>query len=649
MNTKFFKEKTIVDYEIDKKKLKHFYCMKDRKKNPYTIIQKKILFSKENCINSKDKRKQYSDYLTFRYLTTSGYEKEEMKNEIASGLTMLKYSQSLRKELMTTLNIQKLLISLNTSSEPNTIQQSNTNSNIKLIQSKLKKAINTVKITDEVFKKCHLLKYKSQQDNIDLYKTEFKLYCHLEQQCFESSMTQISKLNLHFFNQKEKILRAYNREKVLLDYIKQCNDEDKVKITVDNMNQEIKDQFSMEIIYSIYHPRENGFYYKYDSFMEYYTITPAKVKNNERDLYDHIYSILFKCNYSNFLSFLYSKNNLFKFIYNEFSDKDAGGDYTNIYEQIEESFQQEKEKDKDKDKEKQALQNSDQLKIQDMHQIFNHEKNNKQNSILLDEMLGSNICLQIGIVPDAINEESLNKFKNKIVESNRNDNFLNKVIQCQNLEFDSIFIMKNEIIKIYNPKLNESQEDLGENNIIRKIKPKNNFNFEIEVIETTIIEINNEDIPDEELLSVNNQVFYLIKEIIDEINYYLFKIKYEFKKIFESVIDKAKIKKTLFKDLNKSISDDGGTIEFVEIQNQLKNLKNIKQTEESPKDDSSDDTNQLFDLKDKLFPKISSQGHKEKTDQQSFNQSKQSDSMNEIKAIAIESTTEKYKPVGILK
>lgn len=638
MNLKSLKEKTVVDYEIDKKKLEHFYGIKTTKQYPYTIIEKKILFSKEASIHSIDKRKQYSNYATFRDLTTSEYDKEEMKKEIVSGISLMKYSQSLRKELLTTLNIQKLLNSANTSSEHDTIQQSSGNS--KLIERKWKKAINTVRITDELLKKCRLLKIKSQQEDIEPHKTEFKLYCKLENQSYESSINHFSKLNLQFYNQKEKLLRAYNREKVLIDYIKHCK-EDILKTSVEDINQEIKDQFSREIIYSIYHPRETGFYFKYDSFMENYNITPAKVKKNERDLYDHIYAILSKCNYVNFLSFLYSKNSLFKFIYDEFSDKDAAGDYSNIYDQIEESYQQ--DKDKEKKKGKQTPQHSDNLNLKDIQMIFN-DKNNRSSSssTLLNDMIGSDICLRIGIVPDPINEEALDKSNNKIAENNRNDVFINKINQCQSLDFNYLIIIKNGFIKIFSPKFDESQDALNENIIINKINPKTVFNIEIEAIETTIIKINNEDIPDEELMSFDNQVFYLIKEITDEINYYLFKIKLEYKKSFETVIDRLRIKKAALKDLNKSMSDDGGVIEFAEIQNQLKNLKNIKHTEESAKEDSFENQNHIFDLKDKLFPPKSNKG-KDKTGKQSLSPSESPSkrNSNEIKSIDIESASEK--------
>ena len=46
-----------------------------------------------------------------------------------------------------------------------------------------------------------------------------------------------------------------------------------------------------------------------------------KITNKDRDLYENIYGILSKSNYINFMSFLYSKNELFKYIFDEFTSK----------------------------------------------------------------------------------------------------------------------------------------------------------------------------------------------------------------------------------------------------------------------------------------------------------------------------------------
>ena len=61
-----------------------------------------------------------------------------------------------------------------------------------------------------------------------------------------------------------------------------------------------------------------------DSFMSIYRT--KKLTNNEKDLYENIYGILSKSNYINFMSFLYSKNEVFKFIYDEFTTKNLSFD-----------------------------------------------------------------------------------------------------------------------------------------------------------------------------------------------------------------------------------------------------------------------------------------------------------------------------------
>ena len=102
----------------------------------------------------------------------------------------------------------------------------------------------------------------------------------------------------------------------MINYINKIKDS-LIKITPDNLKLNIKDKFFSEFIDGLYDNRDNAYYFYIDSFFSKYNITPYKVKNEEKDLYKQIYSILSKNNYLNFLSFLYTKNDLFKLIYDD--------------------------------------------------------------------------------------------------------------------------------------------------------------------------------------------------------------------------------------------------------------------------------------------------------------------------------------------
>jgi hypothetical protein len=177
---------------------------------------------------------------------------------------------------------------------------------------------------DDFLKKCSLLKKKEKFNEEIEKKSKFQIYSDLEKESdkYNASFVNLNKLNLQYYEQKQKILKAYNREYDLVNFINKVKD-GLIKTTPDTLNTKVKDKFSSEIIDGLFDSRDLVYYYPIDSFFNKYKMTFLRVKDEERDLYEHIYSILSKNHYMNFLSFLYSKNPLFKFIYNKFSDKDT--------------------------------------------------------------------------------------------------------------------------------------------------------------------------------------------------------------------------------------------------------------------------------------------------------------------------------------
>ena len=316
-NNSFFLEKTIKiaqQYKIDKKKLAEFYKKKKKDKYQYNIIQKKIFFGRENTINKIDKRKKYSEYLIFRQLLQKEYDIEDIKYELENAKEILNYSRNIREDFYRYFKLRK--------DEINIIPQQNLdiiNNNVQNVNNDMNNLF-----IDDFLKKCSLLKKKEKFNEEIEKKSKFQIYSDLEKESdkYNASFVNLNKLNLQYYEQKQKILKAYNREYDLVNFINKVKD-GLIKTTPDTLNTKVKDKFSSEIIDGLFDSRDLVYYYPIDSFFNKYKMTFLRVKDEERDLYEHIYSILSKNHYMNFLSFLYSKNPLFKFIYNKFSDKDT--------------------------------------------------------------------------------------------------------------------------------------------------------------------------------------------------------------------------------------------------------------------------------------------------------------------------------------
>ena len=315
-NTLIF-EKTIKhaqQYKIDKKKLIEFYQIKKKDKYKYNIIQKKIFFGRENTINKIDKKKKYSEYLIFRQLLQKEYDIEDIKYELENAKEILNYSRNIREDFYRYFKLRK--------DEINIIPQQNLdiiNNNVQNVNNDMNNLF-----IDDFLKKCSLLKKKEKFNEEIEKKSKFQIYSDLEKESdkYNASFVNLNKLNLQYYEQKQKILKAYNREYDLVNFINKVKD-GLIKTTPDTLNTKVKDKFSSEIIDGLFDSRDLVYYYPIDSFFNKYKMTFLRVKDEERDLYEHIYSILSKNHYMNFLSFLYSKNPLFKFIYNKFSDKDT--------------------------------------------------------------------------------------------------------------------------------------------------------------------------------------------------------------------------------------------------------------------------------------------------------------------------------------
>jgi len=124
---------------------------------------------------------------------------------------------------------------------------------------------------------------------------------------------------LHY---KKKLYKSHYKEEFLSNY---TNQHVKGKSNNNSVNEsfklspEIKEKFPVEYLDMTFRSRDSDIFCGLTTFMSMYNT--KKLSNNERDLYENIYGILSKSNYVNFMSFLYSKNELFKYIFDEFTTK----------------------------------------------------------------------------------------------------------------------------------------------------------------------------------------------------------------------------------------------------------------------------------------------------------------------------------------
>ena len=75
----------------------------------------------------------------------------------------------------------------------------------------------------------------------------------------------------------------------------------------------------VEYVDSIFRSRDNESFLQIDTFMSKYGKKPQITNFKEKNLYENIYSLFSDQTSTYFLSYLYSKNHLFKYIYDEFS------------------------------------------------------------------------------------------------------------------------------------------------------------------------------------------------------------------------------------------------------------------------------------------------------------------------------------------
>jgi len=118
-----------------------------------------------------------------------------------------------------------------------------------------------------------------------------------------------------FLSLHRKLSKFFHIEQFFTEFASEYNKPPKGKNAI---APEIRMRMPVEYIDTIFKPRGDDAFATLDAFMLKYD-REHKASLREKDLLENIYEILSKCDNSNFLSFLYSKNEDFKYIYDNFA------------------------------------------------------------------------------------------------------------------------------------------------------------------------------------------------------------------------------------------------------------------------------------------------------------------------------------------
>ena len=318
------KEKHIFDaqkYEIDEKQIYDFYKIIPKEEPVYNVIKKQIAFGKDIAFQQKDKNKKFSNYNIFRDYMQKELDIEDIKSDIEQVKLLLNKSENTRYKFYSYFKLDRA---------DHIKSKDNINKFIN-IRTKQGQNINTIKNNEalpynDFLRKCIMLRRKREDEDNKEKQKSFTIYSDFDVKSTKfdaiNFLVNKNKLSEKYYQQKQKLIKCYNREERFINFNKLIK-QSVIQETPDSLKENTKDKYSSNYFDSIYDKREETFYKKIDNFFAKYEITNYKLKNEESDFYGKIYGILCKNNYLKFLSFLYSKNDIFKYIYDQFSDKDA--------------------------------------------------------------------------------------------------------------------------------------------------------------------------------------------------------------------------------------------------------------------------------------------------------------------------------------
>jgi len=326
-------------YELDQSKLSNLEILGKKKfHREYNVIQRKIIFCTKfdksyNLSYSKKssedsyfdlEKNYYSNYKFFRDFLSSNFESKEIKNELFNIKSILDNSKKLREEIEKFINKNSNedvdFFLEKGAKEENIIKKTKFNNNVdtnfnqsnNLLKSSNKNEINK---QNKILQNFKLFKIKDDQG--DTHQEDFfRFYSELDNPVDTNAIIQNDNIsNNKFLNFHKKLLKFYYTEQFFTEFASEYNKNSK---GTQSIAPEIRMRMPVEFIDNIFKPRGKDAYANLDAFMVKYD-REHKASLREKDLLENIYGILSKCDNSNFLSFLYSKNDDFKYIYDNFA------------------------------------------------------------------------------------------------------------------------------------------------------------------------------------------------------------------------------------------------------------------------------------------------------------------------------------------
>ena len=621
----FPKEKYIFDaqkYEIDEKQIYDFYQIIPKQERVYNVIKKQVAYGKDIAFKQIDKNKKFSNYSIFRQYMQKEVDIEDIKSDIEQAKLLMNLSENTRYKFYSYFRLDRA----------DFIKTNETNNKFINIRKKPEKnnLINDeVLPTNDFLRKCIMLRRKREEDdNLEKPKT-FTIFSDLNIQSgkFEAMnfLVNKNKLSEKYYQQKQKLIRCYNREEQFINYNKLIK-QSVIQETPDNINKNIKDKYSSKYFDYIYDKREESHYEDIDKFFSQHEITNYKLKNEESDFYGKIYGILCKNNYLKFLSFLYSKNEIFKFIYDIFSDKEAqnndisledssiGDDKYKLggksFEDNEESFgdiMRRKEMGNNLQNKKKTmnlgfgLTNLDDTDNKEGNKINDERRNN-----LMDNIFNNYVYIKIGFLNEAIKLKNINEFfetdendedddgeeENK--SNKKNKKFYKYLKKCAKEPVNCILlisnkkkmiIMDNKLESIFEQKMSEIsfikiKKDYLKNILKNKIKslyPSEDIQFEYYLFQNINEETNKKEYY---LIKIQKKNIQFFDKQMSDNDFSLMKIK-DF--INELDINKSKKEKEKEKKKVESLKQD--LKEKFENENDKDNENIIEEKEKSEKEE----------------------------------------------------------------
>lgn len=652
------------NYELDKETLKEYYPYYESPEKPenlYNIVEKKTIFYKkiENSdeIEIDSTKEYYSNYKSFREYLSTGKNYNYTINELQKVKSLLTFSKQLRTEISNKFNIplpnddndKSIRLPSEKTEEDLTnlfnLSNLNFNSNPKG-QKRVSAIFNRVKQTNNknFIEKCILLKEKKKDFEDKENKYMFRLFSKFEKDSDIYNFPKFNGFNNNiFYNQNRKLSKLYYLENKFINItdLKNRNLPSLIqsKLNIDGLSKTKISKFPY--IQAFFYGRDIDYFKEMDNFVGVYRNNSFQNKNNEKELFNSLYDVLTRCNSdcSNFMRYLYSKSNMFKYIYDIFTIENKLDimDKENV-PIIEKDFFNEpflndslRQYFSTSNIEFQPSQNKNTIPTEKIDgELLKEEENNFIDNF--SDYFGNNIMDKICFYENQLT---------KLLE-NKEKNIKTLLSLFKEIQYDYFLIVNNEEqLYIVNPNdIDSKKKDVKLIN--ENIKTLKFFIIDEKDCDNDSFESNDINISEEKIviIKINFRKNLLTKEqnkdITDE--YYICKIKIETLKKLEQR------EKNLLLTFNEDILNE------IKIENEIKNDIEIKSEKEEKSDNQSSSTNTINKVSLNDLNKIIQKSEiKEKENSKSKSESSSSSSSKKSKESSEEDDNNKEGNNSILK